>query len=225
MRSPASRFASALVAAIALGVAGSGAAATHAVPAPPTGATLAALGRAAGLRPARLAADLLRHAGPLRERRPGQRPRRALRHARRHRLRPDRDRLLPRRRPEGPRRRLRDRERPRAHPRPRLHRGLGHAAGEAEAGDRGLGRLPRLLGPRLHHRRPAPRHRGRLRVVRRLRAPARAEGLPRRRREPHRRRDPPAGRLVLGRDDARTATATGACSTRPATRAAAPSRA
>ena len=43
MRSPASRFASALAAAIALGVAGSGAAATHAVPAPPTGATLAAL--------------------------------------------------------------------------------------------------------------------------------------------------------------------------------------
>ena len=201
MRSRASRFASAgaIAAAIALGVAANGDAAA---PGAAFRRDARRARRAARLRPARLAADLLRHAGPVRERRPVQRPRRALRHARRHRLRPDRHRLLPRRRPEGARGRLRDRERPRAHPRPRLHRGLGHAAGEAEAGDRGLGRLPRLLGPRLHHRRPAPRHRGRLRRARRLRAPARAEGLPRRRRQPHGGRDPPAGRLVLGRHDA-----------------------
>ena len=77
--------------------------------------------------------------------------------------------------------------------RPRLHRDLGHAAVRPEAPCRAQRRLPRLLDPRLHDRRPAPRHRGRLRRVRRLRAPARAEGLPRRRRQPHRRRDPAAG--------------------------------
>ena len=43
-------------------------------------------------------------------------------------------------------------------------------------------RVPRLLGSRLHAGRPALRHERGLRGVRRLRAPARAQGLPRRRR-------------------------------------------
>ena len=53
---------------------------------------------AAGADVARLAADLLRHARPLRERRRGERPRRPLRSARRHGLRPGGHRLVPRRR-------------------------------------------------------------------------------------------------------------------------------
>ncbi len=202
MRSRARRFASALVAAIALGVAGSGAAATHAVPAPPTGATLAALAAPPVYGP--LASQRIYFVMP--DRYANGDPANDLgglcRHARRHRLRPGRDRLLPRRRPEGADGRLR---------RPGTGsariRDLGFTAVwvtppvKQKPVHRGLGRLPRLLDPRLHDRRPAPRHRGRLRRARRLRPPARAEGLPRRRRQPHRRRDPPAGRLVLGRDD------------------------
>ncbi len=61
-------------------------------------------------------------------------------------------------------------------------------------------RVPRLLGPRLHAGRPAPRLERGLRRLRRLRAPARAQGLPRRRREPHGGRDPARRRIdVPGR--------------------------
>ena len=49
-------------------------------------------------------------------------------------------------------------------------------------------RVPRLLVPRHHPARPAPGHRGRVRVVHDVREEARPQGLPRRRRQPHRRR-------------------------------------
>ncbi len=53
---------------------------------------------------------------------------------------------------------------PAADQRPRLHRDLGDAR-RGPADGAGLERrLPRLLGPRLHRRRPAPRQRGRLRA-------------------------------------------------------------
>ena len=86
---------------------------------------------------------------------------------------------------------------PAADPGPRLHGHLGDAR-RGPADGAGLERrLPRLLGPRLHRRRPAPRQRSRLPRLHRLRAPARAEGDPRRRRQPHRRRDPPRRRQQL----------------------------
>ena len=67
--------------------------------------------------------------------------------------------------------------RPRADQGARLHRGLGDAAVRPE-GRAGLERrLPRLLDPRLHVRRSAPRHERGLRRLRRVRAPPRAEGL------------------------------------------------
>ena len=125
------------------------------------------------------------------------------------RLRPGRHRLLPRRRPERADGRL---HRPRAgapaDQGSRLHRDLGDAGGRP-AGRAGLERrLPRLLGPRLHRRRPAPRQRGRLQGLHRLRPPARAEGDPRRRRQPHRGRDPRRRAASSAPTSGRTATAT-----------------
>ena len=76
-------------------------------------------------------------------------------------------------------------------------------------------RLPRLLGPRLHDGRPAPRHRPGLRRARRQRARPRAEGVPRRRRQPHGGHRPADGHVVHRR--ARTAPATARSSTRRAT--------
>ncbi len=142
-------------------------------------------------------------------------------------LRPGQHRLLPRRRLQGPHRHLR---RPVDGPRPdqgaRLHRALGHPAGGAEDRPGRQRRLPRLLGPQLRPRRPAPRHRAGLQGLRRLRPLARAEGVPRRRRQPHRRRDHPCrARATSGRRTSPTATARGSRSSRRGTRAARPSRA
>jgi hypothetical protein len=146
---------------------------------------------------ARVAAHLFRAARPLRERRPGERPGRNERRALRHGPRPRRHRLVPRRRPEGAHGLVHAHPHgPRAHQGPRFHGDLARARGRAAMGAGRQRVLPRLLGPRLHEGRPAPRHRGGLPRAGRVRAPARPEGLPRRRREPHRGRDPP-----LGRDD------------------------
>ena len=82
--------------------------------APPTGPALEQLSRPPALLVVRVAADLLRHAGPVRERRPVQRPRRHDRVAVGDGVRPGRHGLVPRRRPEGADRRL---HRPRARPR------------------------------------------------------------------------------------------------------------
>jgi hypothetical protein len=98
---------------------------------------------------------LLRDGRPLRERPHGQRPRRAAAGQGRGavRLRPDRHRLVPRRRPRGA-----DRAH-RLHPRAGHDRDLADAElqeqGGAAAGQ--LGRLPRLLDHGLHPDRPAPR--------------------------------------------------------------------
>ena len=89
-------------------------------------------------------------------------------------------------------------QRPRPDQEPGLHRGLGDPAVRPEDRAGVERRLPRLLDPRLHLRRPASRERGRLRRVRRVRAPARAEGLPRRGRQPHGRPDRADGLELLG---------------------------
>ena len=133
----------------------------------------AALSQPPATRRDRVAADLLRHDRPLRERRPVERHGRPQRRPRDDRLRPGRRRLVPRRRLQGPDRRL------------HRHRCTGSRGSRTSASTRSGStppfgqqrragrqrRLPRLLGHRLHARRPAPRHRRRLRRVRRLRAP------------------------------------------------------
>ena len=129
---------------------------------------------------------LLRHGRPLRERRHRQRPRRAAaRHDRGHvGLRPDRQGLVPRRRPQGPD------EPDRLHPGPRHDRDLADAELQEQggAGQRGLpvGGLPRLLGHGLHPDRPASRHQRRPARARERRARARDEGLLRHHHQPHR---------------------------------------
>ncbi len=77
---------------------------------------------------------------------------------------------------------------------PRLHRRLGHSCRRPAGSAGGQRGLPRLLGARLHERRAPPGLERRLRRVRELRAPARAEGLPGRGRQPHGGRRPPRGR-------------------------------
>ena len=101
-------------------------------------------------------AVLLRDGRPVRQRRPVQRQRWPHRLPAGHRVRPDRQRLLPRRRPEGPDRQAR------LHQGPRHHRDLADARLQepSRAGHPGQRerRLPRLLDHRLHPDRPAPRH-------------------------------------------------------------------
>ncbi len=137
-------------------------------------------------------------------------------------------RLVPRRRPERAHRHVhRHAHGPRAGQGSRLHGDLGHARRRPAVRAGGQRGVPRLLGPRLHEGRPAPRHERRLRRVRRLRPLARDEGLPRRRRQPHRRRDRPGGRFELSAapTKCRTATARASRSPRSGTRAASGSRA
>ena len=131
---------------------------------------------------------LLRHGRPLRERRHGQRPRRPAARQGRGDVgpRPDRQGLVPRRRPQGP-------EGPhRLHPGPRHDRDLADAElqEQGRAGQRRLpvGRLPRLLDHGLHPDRPASRLQRRPARARRRRPRARDEGLLRHHHEPHRRR-------------------------------------
>jgi energy-coupling factor transporter ATP-binding protein EcfA2 len=157
------RCASALGAGVALAAAlgrlAAGAAALASTGAAPALRRCAARALAtADVRAARVRADLLRPPRPVRERRPLERPRRPRRRPRGHRLRPRRSRLVPRRRSQGPHRRLhRPAARARARPRPRLQRDLDDAGAEAEERAGRQRRLPRLLGPRLHDRRPTPR--------------------------------------------------------------------
>ena len=106
------------------------------------------------------------------------------------RARPDRPGLLPRRRPAGPHRR------PAADQEPRLHRALADARAEERCVRERQRRLPRLLGARLHDRRPAPRHRPGLRRPDGQGARARPQGVPRRRRQSHGRRRAADGNLV-----------------------------
>ncbi len=131
---------------------------------------------------------LLRHGRPLRKRRRDQRPRRPAGGQDRGDLgvRPDGDRLVPRRRPQGPD------EPDRLHRGSRHHGDLAHAElqEQGRAGQRRLSvrRLPRLLGHRLHADRPAPRHQRGPARARRRRARSRDEGLLRHHHQPHRRR-------------------------------------
>ena len=148
----------------------------------------------------RVAADLLRDAGPVRERRPVERSRRADRASLGHGLRPGRSWLVPRRRPEGPDRRMRGpADGPRSAERSRVHGDLGHSGRHAAVRPGRQRRLPRVLGPRLHEGRPTPRDERRLRGFRRLCAPPGDEGVSRRRRQSHRRRGQPGRRLELPR--------------------------
>ena len=95
-------------------------------------------------------------------------------------LRPDRQGVVPRRRPRRP-------ARPPRLPRgPRRDRAVDHAAVQEPLGPGGLRRLPRLLAGRLHPDRPAPRHQRRDDRPRRRRPRPRDEGLLRHRPQPHR---------------------------------------
>ncbi len=141
---------------------------------------------------------LLRDGRPVRQRRPGQRRRRARGRPDDHRARPDPQGLLPRRRhprPLGP---------AGLHRRPRHHRHLAHPQlqepsrpGHRRPGER---RLPRLLGHRLHPHRPALRHQRRAEGVHRQGPRPRDQGLLRHHHQPHRRRHRlrrgPAGRAA-----------------------------
>ena len=87
---------------------------------------------------------------------------------------------------------------------------LGHAGAQAGPGRERDRRLPRLLGPRLHHGRSTPRHGPGLHELRRLGARARPQGLSRRRRQPHRgRRSADERRRRTARSRIATATASG----------------
>ena len=90
-------------------------------------------------------------------------------------------------------------DRPRPPQESRLQRRLGHAAVRPEGRAGRQRRLPRLLDHGLHFSRSPSRHECRLRRLRRVRAPARNQGLPRRGREPHGRRDPAFRLRVLRR--------------------------
>ena len=228
-RSRVRRFVSgSLAAAVAVALVGVGRAARlAATTAPPSGAALAALSQP----PVRTAiasrADLLRHA-PTATRTATRRTTAAAaeRRPRHDRLRPGRPRLVPRRRPEGPDRRLHRPGRGLARIKDLGFTAIWVTPPFGQQDRAGLERrLPRLLDPRLHDRRPAPRQRGRLRRVRRLRAPARAEGLPRRRRQPHRRRDHALGGAPSSPGRAPTATAAAAIFIPARYAAARPSRA
>ena len=135
-------------------------------PAPPTGAQLRALSQPPTQTLARVAADLLRDARPVRERRPGERPRRPDRPAHEDRLDPTDtgyyhggdlqgltgDCTTVQARDQGP----------------RLHRALGDAAVlQNDAFENGSAGYHGYWGARLHDRRPAPRHRPGLRRPRR----------------------------------------------------------
>ena len=133
---------------------------------------------------------LLRDGGPVPERHRGQRPRRAA--ARQERgsvgLRPDRQGLVPRRRPPGAA------QPARVHQGPRHHRHLADPELQEQGGPGQqrlpLGRLPRLLDHRLHADRPAPGHQRRPARADPRRAPARHEGLLRHHHQPHGGRHP-----------------------------------
>ncbi len=155
---------------------------------------------ATGLPGARGRAHLLRDARPLRERRPGERPRGSERRQVGDGLRLHGHRLVPRRRPEGADRCVHRHENgARAREESRLHRRLARARRRPADGAGRQRRLPRVLGARLHAGRPAPRDECRLRGLRRLRAQPRAEGLPRHRRQPHGGRHPALRRDELPR--------------------------
>ena len=123
----------------------------------------------------------------------GQRPRRAAAGQARGPvgLRPDRQGLVPRRRPPGPARPAR------VHQGPRHHRDLAHAELQEQGGPGQqrlpVGRLPRLLDHRLHADRPAPGQQRRPARADPRRPPARDEGLLRRHHQPHGRRHPLRG--------------------------------
>ncbi len=131
-------------------------------------------------------AVLLRPAGPFRQRRHPQRPRRTDRFPPHHRVRPHRQGLLPGRRPQGPD------EAARLHQGTRHHRHLDGADLQepARAGHRQgrLRRLPRVLDHRLHPGRPALRHQQGPREPHRQGPRQGHEGLLRRHHQPHRRR-------------------------------------
>ena len=158
----------------------------------PRAALAAAVVPGAGLR-----AHLLRDARPVRERRRLERPRRPRRgRPLQDGVRPDRQRLVPRRRPEGPDGRCTD-------PVRGLQRvkDLGFnsiwvtpvVGQQAVQGDSAA--YHGYWGLDFTDVDRAPRQRRRLRALHRVRAHARDEGHPRRRRQPHGRRDPRRRRL------------------------------
>ncbi len=136
--------------------------------------------------PAHRGALLLRDGRPVRQRRPVQRPRRPHRLTAGHRVRPDRQRLLPRRRPEGPDRQARLHQEPR-HDRDLADAGVQEPAGAGHPGHRER-RVPRLLDHRLHPDRPAPRHQRRHEAADQQGPRQGTQGVLRHHHQPHRRR-------------------------------------
>ena len=164
---------------------------------------------------------LLRHAGPLRQRQPGQRHGRTERRPSRHRPGPHRQGLLPRRRPGRPHLQA---GLPGQHG---CHRHLDDAGLQEQAGAglrRGrLRRLSRLLDHGLHPVRPALRHQRRAAGADRPGPRQGDQGLLRHRHQPHGRRHPVCREPVSStarRPTTPTATPTGC----PSTTATTPAR-